>query len=148
MFGKSSSTIIPENKVSVLNLLISVSALFGLTGVLPIVYETYTETSACPDFLGIPACYFVAIGYFWVLISIFFSSLMRKSLFLMGWGTVFVLATSGSIAEVFGKNMCPKTAIGIPKCYFSFLLTIVIFVLYCIQVRASQKIRIPRKDKP
>ena len=103
-------------------------ALIGLIGVIPVSYKTFTAVKMCPMIGVIPACYIVTVGYFLV----FLSCLLKKNiLFYIGWSPVFLLATIGSVSEIFGKDVCPKTATGIPMCYFSlFFATIVALTFY------------------
>jgi len=71
----------------------------------------------------IPACYLVTIGYALMALS----CLLRKSgLFRVGWIPVALLAAVGSLAEVFGNEVCPRSESGTPLCYYSLAFALLI----------------------
>jgi hypothetical protein len=57
---------------------------------------------------------------------------LKKSLalFLIGWVPVITLALVGVFGELTSTLHCPPSEIGIPKCYFSAALSMVIGLLY------------------
>ncbi len=91
-------------------------SLIALVAVIPVSYDTLTTDEKCPMMGVVPACYVVMIGYFLIALSCVFRKYL---LFYIGWIPVFLLAAIGSVAEVFGVDVCPKTEGGIPMCYFS-----------------------------
>jgi hypothetical protein len=102
-------------------------AVIALVAVIPVSYTTLVTDKGCPYLWLIPACYLVTIGYALILLSLLVN---KKSLFVIGWLPVFLLALSGSIAELSGLNVCPKTDSGIPMCYFSWVFSVVIAAFY------------------
>ena len=102
--------------------IIAVLASVGLTGVLPVSLAELQAGSACPHLGPIPACHIVSVAYGLILLSVLANRLWKPGLFFWGWIPVFLLAASGSTLELFGRDTCPKTADGWPKCYSSLML--------------------------
>ncbi|MGK0238148.1 MAG: hypothetical protein ACI92G_001612 [Candidatus Pelagisphaera sp.] len=99
-------------------------AAFALWTVIPLSYTTFKGVNECPSIAGIPACYIVTIGY----LAVAFSCLLkRKLLFFIGWSPVFLLATIGSTAELFGFDICPRSETNTPMCYYSLAFSLLIF---------------------
>lgn len=103
----------------------------GLYGGLSVSYLTITEVARCPSVFSIPACFIVAIGYF----LMFFAAVAHKQsnikwAFILGWLPVFLLALVGSILEVSNGNTCPQSNMGIPLCYISLGLVVMVAMLY------------------
>lgn len=66
----------------------------------------------------VPACYLVLAGYMAMLISV---TISNRAMFIVGLVPVFLLATTGVVGEIISAEpVCPQTADGIPKCFFSF----------------------------
>lgn len=109
----------------IVTILLAAVALFA---VIPVSYTTLMTDKDCPYVWLIPACYIVTIGYTLILSSLF---TRKNSLFLIGWLPVFLLALSGSVAELSGIDVCPKTSgAEIPMCYFSLVFSVVIALFY------------------
>lgn len=95
---------------------------------------------ACPSLLGMPVCYIVSAAYGLMLASLAINhNGCRHHFFCAGWGVAFVIALLASLAEIFGGGgVCPSTSgglragtsLGIPLCYISLLILIVILVLF------------------
>lgn len=88
----------------------------------------------CPMLGPVPACYIVALGYLAVLVStIFKESFWSKPTFFLGWAPVAGLALFGVVFELAGHDICPPGALGIPQCFYSFLMAMSclgLFLLY------------------
>lgn len=95
----------------------------------------------CPMLGPIPACFVVFAGYALILVNaIFASRLNRKTLFFIGWSPIFLLAAMGVSLEIFGQNICPPGAFGVPQCVYSLamaLLCLGLFILPRKQRRAQ-----------
>lgn len=103
--------------------------ILGFIGVTKISLLHWTEASSCP-MLGIfPACYIIFIAYAMVVLSMFFPYVKQKKVFLFSWLPIIILALMGSVGEITGLASCPHTESGIPKCYFSAMLSMVIGLL-------------------
>ncbi|MFT5421938.1 MAG: hypothetical protein ACI9D5_002704 [Candidatus Endobugula sp.] len=102
-------------------------AVIALVAVFPVSYETLMTDDNCPYVWFIPACYLVSVGYALMLLSLL---LRKNSVFLVGWTPVFLLALSGSVAEISGINVCPESNSGVPLCYFSLAFSLTIAATY------------------
>ena len=112
-----------------LRVIVALLAAIGLAGVLPVSLAELSSGAACPHLGPIPACHVVAIAYSAVLLSVLHPRLWHPSLFLSGWLPIFLLAAMGSVSELLGLDVCPKTASGgIPKCFFSLGLAVALIL--------------------
>jgi hypothetical protein len=103
----------------------------GLWSSLRLSFLTVTGKAPCPDVLGVPLCYLVALGY----LSMFASQIpslgrLKSWLFNPAWTLVFLIAISGTGIEVVVGDACPITDGGVPMCYISLAFCTVIFLLY------------------
>jgi hypothetical protein len=103
----------------------------GLWGALRVSYTTITDTAPCPDFMDIPICYLVSIGYLSMLAAQVASpGKLKNRLFYPAWALVFIIAAFGAGLEITTGNTCPKNSSGVPLCYFSFVLCVAIIIFY------------------
>ena len=116
--------------ITISRLMIIALSSLGLWGVGGISFLHWTGEASCPMIGILPACYIILLGYGLILLSVLF--LFKKTLmvFLIGWTPVIILALAGVIGQITSTLTCPASEIGIPKCYFSALLSIVIGCLY------------------
>ncbi len=113
--------------------------LFGLWGAGRLSYDQYQSGEACPV-LGdmVPACYIAFGGYVLIALGVAISILMpgaAGSYFF--WGGTFIaggLAALATVLELVKGGVCPVGPYGIPMCYISLALSIVIAVLFMLQV--------------
>ena len=89
------------------------------------------QGEVCPMFGPIPACFIVFLGYLLMFIAaIFIADRPKGKLFIIGWIPVFLLAFSGVAIEITGTKICPAGAYGIPKCFYSFAVTVLTLLLF------------------
>jgi hypothetical protein len=115
-------------------------AFLGAFAAFDISYAQWTGTAACPSLGIVPACYVVLAGYGLILLS---DILLSRVIFLIGWIPVFLLAAGGSISELlFTTPVCPRTKSGIPQCYLSLALVIIIGIsgLYLFTILSRKNI--------
>lgn len=120
--GLSRSALITKVKVmnsaKLARIAMGVLATAGALSAVQISYVHITGIEDCPSIGPIPACYLVLAGYLAMLVA---TAAMQPKLFVAGLIPVLGLATMGVGAELLSDNpVCPQTADGIPKCYFSF----------------------------
>lgn len=106
-------------------LLILAVAMAGIVGVLPVVTE-HMQGNACPQVGPVPLCFVVLSAYGLVAISMLFNARPRTVLFAVGWNILFGLAVTGSTLELLGNDACPQTESGIPACFISLFMTLVL----------------------
>lgn len=123
----------------ILRVLIAGLAIIGLIGVFPVSYAELTNGGSCPHLGPIPACHIVSIAYSVIFAISVYPKLWSSKIFIIPWLVIFSLALIGTSLEVLGMEACPKTAGGIPKCYFSLALAISLFVPFLIiQLKAKR----------
>jgi len=114
--------------------------LLGFLGAAKISYENFTG-STCPHIGFIPVCYVVLLAYGSMILSQIIPHLGCKHyLFCAGWGTAFLVALVGSVAEIMaGGGVCPTSGGGgirggstgsVPLCYASLAMLIVILIVF------------------
>ena len=116
-------------KIAVAVLFLLVAA--GLYGALSLSYTTLTGEAPCPSLSVLPICYLVAAAYVAMLIGLSFSQHPLSSpLFVVGWALVFGVAAIGAYLELQAPGSCSASNSGIPMCYLSLGLSLVIIALY------------------
>lgn len=110
--------------------LIALSLLGCLAGV-KLSLSHFNTGEICPVLGPIPACYIVALGYGAVFVStVFKNSKWSRPVFFIGWSPVAGLALFGVVLELIGQDICPPGALGIPQCFYSFLMAIICLALF------------------
>ena len=120
-------------------IIIAALALLGLSGVLPVSLAELSSGAACPHLGLVPACHLVLLAYATVLMTVLHRRLWNGWMFLLGWFPVFALAATGSTLELLGNGTCPKTAGGIPKCYFSLGLAVVLVLPFLFHIAKTRR---------
>ncbi|MEH6545191.1 MAG: hypothetical protein V7701_02100 [Sneathiella sp.] len=100
-------------------IVIALVAITGLIGALPVSYSELGGGQGCPHLGPIPACHIVSMAYLAIFISVVFSATWHPFIIVTAWSVILILAAIGTGMELSGAGTCPKTASGIPKCYFS-----------------------------
>lgn len=112
----------------------------GLYGALSVSYTTITGTAPCPDVQGLPVCFVVAVGYLMMVTSQFMPyKEWGKWIFLSGGLVVFLIAVTGTLLEIINGNTCPQSDDGLPLCYVSLTLSILILVLSFLNQKIQYK---------
>lgn len=111
----------------------------GFLGALKVSIANFSGAS-CPQIWIIPICYVVLVAYGLMIASVLIRhNGCKHYFFCAGWGTAFVIALLGSIAEITsGGGVCPTSGGGIrgattgsvPLCFASLAMLIVILVLF------------------
>ena len=109
---------------------ISIVAIIVLYGLAPVITNEWRGLDACPKLGPLPACYLVAVCYFAIGVASLAAPRRLTWLFAMGWLPVFGLAFSGTSLEIFGRPTCPATSAGVPMCYFSLAIALVLLVAF------------------
>ncbi len=115
--------------------------LIGFAYAVLVSYRNFTG-DLCPAVGPVPICYIVLLAYALMILSLVVNhNGCKHYFFTAGWGIAFVLAVVGSAAEFFtsGGGVCPSSAGGglrgasqggVPMCYVSLALLVVILVLF------------------
>ena len=102
-----------------------------------VIMETYNP-GFCPGLIGIPACYPVLVCYMLVFISIFIDKRSaRYIIFYLGTLTGLAIGVWFSAGKVTDARACPEI-LGIPLCYASLILFVLILILGAIEVRKKR----------
>lgn len=91
--------------------------LIAIYGAINLSITDFQKKNVCPKILNIPACYIVLFFFIMVLVShlvspssVWYFAMLAVPLF---------LALSGSLTEMSGKVICPRTPGGTPMCFIS-----------------------------
>lgn len=121
---------------NILRLLAGALALYGAYAAFGVSHVHRIGVEACPTIGPVPACYLVLAGYLAMLLAMVRPT---KWLFLIGWLPVFLLASAGVAGEILSDSpVCPQTESGIPKCYFSFGISLVLGLLGWMALRSHK----------
>ena len=111
--------------------IIIATLLFAIYGSFHLSKRDYRKKDICPKVLGIPACYIVFVFFVGGLVVHLLLSSEATAYYAL-IGIPFLLALSGTVTELSGKVICPRTKGGTPMCYLSlgfctFLLALKFF---------------------
>lgn len=104
--------------------------LFAIYGAFGVSMEDFKQKDVCPKIFGIPACY-VVLSFFLIalLAQILRHSSGSRILFYIVVAIPFLMALSGTIKELSGTVICPRTSGGTPMCYISLGLCTALLLL-------------------
>jgi len=106
-------------------------ALLGTSAGVKLSLQHFQHGEVCPMVGPIPACNIVFFGYLFILIAAFISRHSKsKTLFFVGWIPVLALASFGVILELVRGETCPPGGFGIPQCFYSFAMAVIVFGLF------------------
>jgi len=110
--------------------------LFAIYGAFNISLTDFQKKDVCPKVLGIPACYIVLVFFILALLAHSMSHIFTSTWWYYGFLAVpFLLALSGTLAELSGKVVCPRTAGGTPMCFISLGFCLTLFLLKILENR-------------
>ncbi len=120
-------------QTKLLNGLLFIVFAIGIFGAGELVYTEFTQSNVCPKLIGIPACYIILACF----IIPFLVHIFKKSngVYFAFTGLAFTIALIASIMEITGLGECPKTASGMPMCYYSLLLFTSLIVLKLLLIK-------------
>ncbi len=104
-------------------------ASIGVLGVGRISFIHWTGEASCPMISSLPACYLIFIAYSLIVLSMYPRLQKAVAVFLTGWTPVMTLALSGVVGELTDILECPHPENGIPQCYISAILALIIGLL-------------------
>jgi hypothetical protein len=102
-----------------------------------VIMETYNP-GFCPKLIGIPACYPVLFCYMLVFVSLFIDK--RSARYIIFYLGIFIGLAIGvwfSAGKISGTGICPEL-LGIPLCYASLILFVLILILGAIEIRKKK----------
>ena len=103
--------------------------LFAIYGALSLSLVEFRTPNICPKVLSIPACYIVLVAFTFVLLSHAMLPSPKQAAYYSFLTIPFFLALGGTISELSGQVVCPRTSGGIPMCYISLGLCFTLIVL-------------------
>ena len=108
--------------------LIILTLLFVSYGSFMLSRKDFRKKNVCPKVLGIPACYLVFIFFIGTLAT----HIVRPDFYYGYYGMLavpFLLALTGTLTELSGKVICPRTSAGTPMCFLSLGFCTILMVL-------------------
>jgi len=114
--------------------------IFAIYGGIDLSLLDYREKDVCPKLLGIPACYLVLVFFSLTFIFHVFKKHARPNFgYFIFLSFPFLLALSGTISEMSGKVICPRTPGGTPMCYISLGICTALLVLKIVEQRMTNR---------
>lgn len=102
--------------------------LFVIYGSFSLSRVDYKKKNVCPKILGIPACYLVFISFVGALATQLLQP-ANANLFYGLMALPFLLALVGTLTELSGRKICPRTSGGTPMCMISLGFCTVLLAL-------------------
>jgi len=113
--------------------------LFVIYGSWELSITEFKLKNICPKVVGIPACYLVLISFALVFLSHVLRSAFKNSIWYFGFiAFPFLLALGGTLTELSGTVVCPRTPGGTPMCYISLGMCSLLIILKIAEIRARQ----------
>ena len=107
--------------------------LFAIYGGINLSLVEFEKQNICPKVIGIPACYIVLGAFIFVLISHIALPSPKQAAYYGFLSLPFFLALGGTLTELSGKVICPRTPGGTPMCYISLGLCSTLIILKMIE---------------
>lgn len=109
--------------MSVVNLLIALMLLIAIYGAFRVSRRDWIEKDVCPKLMRVPACYVVLVFFLIALVLhvMLLASVAGVSALWVA-GAILVpsfLALAGTLLELAGHKICPRSSNGIPMCFVS-----------------------------
>ena len=112
--------------------------LFTIYGSTNLSILDFQQKNVCPKVLGIPACYIVLAFFVLTLAGHIFSSYLNKdTLYFLFLAVPLLFALGGTLTELSGKVVCPRTPGGTPMCYISLAMCLTLVVLKLAESRIA-----------
>ncbi|MDF1695110.1 MAG: hypothetical protein P1U56_04735 [Saprospiraceae bacterium] len=96
---------------------IVIVALYAMYASYGLIQEEYTKTHACPEIMTIPFCYIGFVCFTLILLNHIIPYRYSEQGFAIALFMPMTMAINGSMFELFGKFIGPKTSSGIPLSY-------------------------------
>ena len=110
--------------------------LFSLYGSFNLSRVDFRKKNVCPKVLGVPACYIVFLFFALAFFAHVFTGALAKDLWYYGLLAVpFLLALGGTLTELSGKVICPRTPGGTPMCFISLGICTTLLLLKFAETR-------------
>ena len=110
--------------------------IFSIYGSFNLSMVDFHKKNICPKVLGIPACYIVFLFFALALGGHVFKGYLGRDLWYYGFMAVpFLLALGGTLTELSGKVVCPRTPGGTPMCYISLGICTTLLILKYAETR-------------
>ncbi len=120
----------------ILFIVIVIILLFSIYGSFNLSMVDFHKKNICPKVLGIPACYIVLLFFILGLAGHVFKEYLGRDLWYYGFIAVpFLLALGGSLTELSGKVICPRTPDGTPMCFISLGICTTLLILKYTEIR-------------
>jgi len=102
--------------------------LFAVWGALNLSHTEWIEKDVCPKIIGIPACYIVLSIFFSAAVMHLINVKISNYLYFALLCIPLFLALKGSIIEITGTQICPRSGGGTPMCFYSLALCVSLMV--------------------
>lgn len=109
---------------------------FSIYGSFNLSKVDFRKKNICPKVFGIPACYLVFLFFVLGLGGHVFQEYLGGDLWYYGFIAVpFLLALGGTLTELSGKVICPRTPGGTPMCFISLGICTTLLILKYAETR-------------
>lgn len=123
----------------ILRLSLVAVSLYVLSGITPISLAHWHAGNACPHLGPVPACYLVMVCYAAMGIAALFWNKSFNWLFYAGAIPVILMALVGTMLEITGLPTCPRSDTGLPLCYISLFVGVMMLAVFLCALKLEQK---------
>jgi len=102
--------------------------LFVLYSSFKLSVKDWKQKNVCPKIMGIPACYIVFVCFTAAFICHGLNTCISSRMYFICIGIPGIIALIGSVTELSGKTICPKTDLGVPMCYYSLGFCVILLL--------------------
>jgi len=114
----------------ILRLCLVAFSAYVLSGIIPISVAQWQTGVGCPMLGPLPACYLVTLCYAAMGLAALLWNKRLSGLFFVGATPVILLALVGTGLELSGHPICPRSASGVPLCYMSLLVGVMMLLVF------------------
>ena len=112
--------------------------LFTIYGSFNLSMVDFQKKNICPKVFGVPACYIVCLFFVLALGGHIFKGFLGIDIWYYGFVAVpFLLALGGTLTELSGKVICPRTPGGTPMCFISLGICTTLLLLKLAETRLT-----------
>lgn len=125
-------------RINIWSIIVFAVVMIAIFGTAPLVISHWTHGEICPKILGVPACYIVLVCFLTGLTTHLFSSKKANLFFFIFISLVTLIASYGTMGELFGFAECPRTSSGIPMCFISMSICVTLIISKSLYIRSNR----------
>lgn len=112
--------------------------LLAIYGSMELSITDFQEKDICPKIKGVPVCYLILFLFILVLLTHTVRKLFVRNIWYFSLLSIpFLMALSGTLTELSGIEVCPRTSFGIPMCFISLLICTALILVKLLEMKSG-----------